>query len=53
MLKLKVMGSSSKGNEYVLQNNKSTIILDCGVKNTKDNVDLQKVDGILITHQHL
>ena len=31
MLKLKVLGSSSKGNCYLLENNDTKILLDCGV----------------------
>lgn len=52
MLKLKIIRSSSKGNEFVLEDNNRNIIIDCGVKNTKENIDLTKTDGILITHQH-
>lgn len=54
MLNLKVIGSSSKGNCYVLTNNDTSIMLDCGVKSEKimKYVDIDKIDGIIITHCH-
>lgn len=54
MLLLDVLGSSSKGNCYVLKNNDTTILLDCGVDYKKiiESVDIKKVKGIIITHSH-
>lgn len=52
MITLKVYGSSSKGNCYLLDNGVTKLMLDCGVKKIKD-MELDKVDGILITHRHL
>ena len=53
---LKVLGSSSKGNCYLLSTSKETLIIECGIK-YKDileglNYDLSKVVGCLITHEH-
>ena len=31
MLSLQILGSSSKGNCYILENNDTKIMLDCGV----------------------
>lgn len=55
-MNLKVLGSSSSGNCYLLQTETDTLILDCGVK-FKDiqialDFDLSKVKGALITHEH-
>lgn len=54
MLSLDVLGSSSKGNCYILQNNDTRIMLDCGVDHQKilDKYPTCKFDGILITHCH-
>lgn len=53
---LKVIGSGSKGNCYILENKTEVLILECGVHfdEVKEamNYDLQKVCGILITHEH-
>lgn len=53
MLKLKVLGSSSKGNCFVLYDNDKNLIIDCGCKNTIEKVDITKTMGILISHGHL
>lgn len=54
MLKLRVLGSSSKGNSYLLENNDTKILLDCGVDYKKiiDNVPCKELSGIVITHEH-
>lgn len=52
MLKLKIIGSSSKGNCYILKSNTTSIMLDCGCKKVV-NEDLTKIDGIVMTHRHL
>lgn len=54
MLTLQVLGSSSKGNCYILSNNDTSIMLDCGVDYKKiiDNIDIKKINGIVITHCH-
>nr|WP_312986102.1 MBL fold metallo-hydrolase [Clostridioides sp.] len=55
-MKIKVLGSSSKGNCYLLQVKKETLILECGI-NYKQilkglNYDLESVVGCLVTHEH-
>lgn len=56
MLKLKCLGSGSKGNCYLLQSENETLILDCGIaiKDIKKglNFDISKVVGVLCTHSH-
>lgn len=55
-MKLKVLGSSSHGNCYILQAGEDILLLDCGVP-YKDiqqalDFDFSKVSGCLITHEH-
>lgn len=55
-MKLTVIGSSSHGNGYVLQNDKEALIIEAGV--SYDEVkralgyNVRKVAGCLITHEH-
>ena len=53
MLKISFYGSSSKGNCLVLEDNESSVMIDCGVKNVEKKIDTNKLCGILISHQHL
>ncbi|MCL1937236.1 MAG: MBL fold metallo-hydrolase [Candidatus Azobacteroides sp.] len=53
---LKVLGSGSKGNCYLLENEKEALILEAGVKfaevqRTLD-FNIRKIAGCLITHEH-
>jgi len=55
-MKLKVLGSGSSGNCYLLENETECLIIEAGVS-VKDlkialNFDLQKVVGCLVTHEH-
>lgn len=55
-MKLKVLGSGSSGNCYLLQNKNETLILECGLpwkiilKGL--NFNLNNVAGCLVTHEH-
>jgi phosphoribosyl 1,2-cyclic phosphodiesterase len=53
---LYVIGSSSRGNSYLLSSPKSTLILECGVRFSEIkkalNYDLSPVCACLITHEH-
>jgi len=55
-MKVKVLGSNSNGNCYILQASNSTLILELGVnfKDIKNGIDYDysKVAGALITHEH-
>jgi phosphoribosyl 1,2-cyclic phosphodiesterase len=55
-MKLTILGSSSKGNCYILENDTEALIIECGVniKEVKQalNFNLQKVVGCLMTHEH-
>jgi len=55
-MELKVLGSSSKGNCYFLQNENETLIIECGVPvfDIKKELDFDflKVKGCIISHEH-
>ncbi len=55
MVTLKILGSSSKGNCYILETEKESLMLDCGVayKHIKEGISKNKIlVGCLITHSH-
>lgn len=55
---LKVLGSSSTGNCYLLQSSEGeTLIIECGI-NIREikkalNFNIRNVAGVLISHEHL
>ena len=55
-MRLKVLGSSSAGNAYLLETDTGTLLLDAGVPFREIQAglefDLAKVEGCLITHIH-
>ena len=55
-MKLTVIGSSSRGNGYVLQNDSEALIIEAGMKlmDAKKALDFNtaKVKGCIISHQH-
>ena len=55
-MKLKVLGSSSKGNGYLFENEDSALIIECGLPiiEIKKVIDfkLSKIQGALCTHSH-
>lgn len=55
-MKLKVLGSGSTGNCYLLQNKNETLILECGLPYRTIlkglNFNLSNVAGCLVTHEH-
>lgn len=55
-MKLKVLGSSSQGNCYILENKDEALILEAGVNMLEVKKalgwNIRKVAGCLITHQH-
>lgn len=54
---LQVLGSSSKGNCYLLEYKNKVLILDAGVsfKEVQKalNFNIENVIGVLITHEHM
>lgn len=55
-MNLDVLGSSSKGNAYLLKTSDEILLIECGVhiKQIKKalNFDLRKVVGCVLTHEH-
>lgn len=53
-MKICPIASSSKGNAYLVEQDGSSILIDCGVccKTIRSAVDLASLRGILITHNH-
>lgn len=55
-MKLKVIGSGSAGNCYVLANDTDALVIECGIRFDKVKeylkFDLSKVAGVLCTHEH-
>ncbi len=55
-MQLKILGSGSAGNCYILENDTTALIIECGVpmKEIKQALDfnLDKVAGVLISHEH-
>lgn len=55
-MKLKVLGSSSKGNAYLLDNGKEALLIEAGVhiKEIKKALgfDLSRLKGCLVSHEH-
>jgi phosphoribosyl 1,2-cyclic phosphodiesterase len=55
-MELKVLGSSSSGNCYLLQNDKETLIIECGLPYKSIlkglNFNLSNVVGCLVSHEH-
>lgn len=55
-MKLKVLGSSSDGNCYLLENKQERLLIECGFPYKKIieflNFDLKNLLGCLVTHEH-
>lgn len=55
-MKLIVLGSSSKGNGYIITNGSETLIIECGVNliKTKKALDfnVSSIVGVLVSHRH-
>ncbi len=55
-MELTVIGSSSEGNAYVLQNEGEALLLEAGISFKKVlpvlDYDVSKVQGVLVTHEH-
>jgi len=52
---LKILGSSSAGNQYVLENNNGNqLLIECGLKYDKvaKYINFNKVQGLIISHAH-
>lgn len=55
-MKLRILGSGSSGNCYLLENESTALIIECGIR-FKDIIqaldfNLKKVAGVLVSHEH-
>lgn len=53
-MKLKVLGSSSDGNGYILEGENDALFIEAGIsfRTARQMVDLDKVRGLIVTHRH-
>ena len=55
-MKLRVLGSSSKGNTYYIEDDKSIIVIEAGIpfKFVKPEIDfkISKIKGVITSHEH-
>lgn len=56
-MKIRVLGSNSRGNCYIISNLTEAIIIECGIhfSEVKEALDynISKVAGVCISHGHL
>ncbi|MBD0822613.1 MBL fold metallo-hydrolase [Aestuariibaculum marinum] len=55
-MELKILGTGSKGNAYILENENESLLIECGL-NIKDikaalNFNFSKVVGCILSHEH-
>jgi len=55
-MELKIIGTGSKGNAYILENENEALLIECGV-NVSDikkalNFNYDKIVGCIVTHEH-
>ena len=55
-MRLIILGSSSKGNCYLLDNGKQALMIECGLafKEVEKalNFDIKRIQGVLVSHEH-
>lgn len=55
-MKLKVLGSSSKGNSYILESESQVLVIESGIRLSEVKkaigFDVSKIVGALVTHEH-
>lgn len=56
-MQLKIIGTGSKGNAYILENENEALLIECGIgiKEIKQALgfNLNKVRGCMVTHEHM
>lgn len=56
-MQFKVIGTGSKGNAYLLENEQEALLIECGMKTdfVKKELmfNLSKIQGMLVSHEHL
>lgn len=55
-MQLKILGSSSKGNCYLLDNGKEALAIECGISfkevQKAVNFDISRIKGAIVSHEH-
>lgn len=55
-MELKILGSSSKGNCYILDNGKEALVIECGISFNEVqkavNFDISRIKGAIVSHEH-
>ena len=55
-MKLKVIGTGSRGNAYLLENEQEALLIECGVSmmdiKKAVNFNVNKISGCIVTHEH-
>lgn len=55
-MNIQVLGSSSKGNGYIINTDSGSLIIECGMKfkiaENALNFDIHNVQGVLVSHEH-
>jgi len=55
-MKLKVLGSSSKGNSYILESESQVLVIEAGIRLSEVKkaigFDVNKIVGVLVSHEH-
>jgi len=53
-MNIKIIGSGSNGNAYVLENNNEQILIECGLPYNKlvKEINFGKLCGAIISHSH-
>ena len=56
-MQIEILGSSSSGNAYIINDGKASLLLECGLPmrdmQIKSDFRVSQVSGCLISHQHL
>ena len=56
-MQIEILGSSSLGNAYIVNDGKTSLLLDCGLPfaemQAKSNFMVSQASGCLISHLHL
>jgi metal-dependent hydrolase (beta-lactamase superfamily II) len=56
-MELKILGSSSKGNSYIIENHSEAIVIEAGINfneiKKSMNFNISKIRGVVISHGHL
>jgi len=56
-MQLKIIRTGSKGNSYILENENEALLIEAGAPSMEVkkaiNFNIKKIQGMLVTHEHL